>query len=360
MSNTVKTDLKMFAVANSRELLNSAALIIYQKRMKFRAKVMTFTSDAKNAQEWYAFECKKEPVLSYECEGIFWERAFPSDFFPSWKDVLKECGELLGNNGIVFCVFCTHYPNGEDNAVAYYSCPEGVGRQASGMVKAAWGRKFEKGISSPVYKIGNQLIPYELYHSEVPRQVYYPRGADSSYDLMLEKKKEKMAAARGKKAPGKQPAEPEKRKGYYEVAGAEAEKIPFGINDLREYIRRGVSEAGQKPARIPAEYTDLDIHPDAEEPVKIQGKHFTLAAAGELYDDLKRMIEAGGGVLHKDIVQKTDYLVLCFGVETFDEEKTRRDIAYMVWKAKADSGKKSKIRIVTDSQVLAALQPGEA
>lgn len=356
MGGDIIIDFRMFALANSKELLNSVALIIYQRCLKFRTRVMTFSTDAKNAQEWYGFEYAKDHISRYDCQQYRDPRRelYPVVFEP-WKNTLDECGKLLGNNGIVFCLFNIQNPDEEENCpIAYYSSPDGVGKQTSGTVKAAWGRHFEKGIKSPVYMIGSQLVPYELSHTKTTMQVRYPRGADSSYDLMLEKRREKLASARSKKAP-KEKQETEKKKGYYEVAVEEPEKIPFGINDLQEYIRKGISEAGMKPIRIPEAYSELEKCMDTDEKVEIRGKHFTLAAAGELYEDLKKMIEAGGGILHEQVVQKDDYLVICFGVESFDETETKKEIDYKIYNAMANKRKKCKVKIVMDYQLLAAL-----
>ena len=57
-------------------------------------------------------------------------------------------------------------------------------------------------------------------------------------------------------------------------------------------------EIDRMAERIPKEYLD---NVDLDETVTVQGKHFTLAGAGELYAKLQQMNEAKGGVVHKDL-----------------------------------------------------------
>lgn len=353
----IKIDCKLFAIANSKELLDTVAQIIYKNGFRFKADVMVFASD-ENEQIWYAFECKKEPAVKCECKNVIRDKNIPADFYPTWMNILEECGKLLGSNGIVFNLFYTQYPNGEKNATAYYSSPEGVGKQTSNHTKAAWYRNFDKSTKKAISGIGNMLIPYELYHTTTPRQVYYPAGADSSYDLMLEKKRERLEYARQKKeakakAEEKQSAEQEKKKGYYQIMITDPERTPFAINDFQEYLRKGVSDEEQNLSRIPKEYVQ---YVDLEEIVKVQGKHFTLAGAGELYERIQKMIEDKGGILHKDVVQKDNYLVICLGVEPLDEKETYRDIYFMILEVLNNRKKKAKTKIVTDRQLLRALQ----
>ena len=58
--NSFHLDLKMFALANSKELLNRAAMIVCQKCIDFQADLMTFSSVKENKPDWYAFEYAKK------------------------------------------------------------------------------------------------------------------------------------------------------------------------------------------------------------------------------------------------------------------------------------------------------------
>ncbi len=345
-------DCKLFSIANSKELLDAAAQIIYQKGFRFKADVMTFASDT-DKQTWYAFEYNKEAAVSREYKNVSLDKAIPADFFPTWIEIMEECGKLLGNNGIVYNLFYIKYPSGERKVITYYSSPEGLGKISSG-----WYKSFDKSSKKAISGIGKMLIPYEENHTTTPRQVYYPAGADSSYDLKLEKKREQLAYARQKKeakakAEEKQPAEEEKKKGYYQIMVPDPERVPFAVNNLQEYLRKGTSNEEQDLSRIPKEYLD-DV--DMDETVTVQGKHFTLVSAGELYDKLQQMIEAKGGVVHKDLILKDNYLVLCLGVEPLDEAEANRDIYFSIIGVLNKREKKAKIKIVTDRQLLLALQ----
>ena len=108
----------------------------------------------------------------------------------------------------------------------------------SSSTKASWYKSFDKSVKKPISSIGKMLIPYELYHTTVPRQVFYPDGADSSYDDMLERRREQLAMARRQKAENssseeKEPVEPEKRVGYYQVIFPEPEGV--SIASIEEY-----------------------------------------------------------------------------------------------------------------------------
>ncbi len=223
MRTKVKIDnCKLFALANDKDLLDRVSMILFEKCFQFQADLMVFTSDAKNAQYWYGIKCEKRIDETVDEE----------EFYAPWLAVLEECGKTLGNNGIVFCQFM-EYSWGEKRAVARYSSPKGVGEQDSHCQRKAWANGFDAANKTAIYNIGKLLIPDELYNTKEPSgMAYYPNGADSSYDLVLERKREALAHARRLKtekepAVDENPAESDKKKGYYRVDIASPEQVPF-------------------------------------------------------------------------------------------------------------------------------------
>ena len=234
MGGHVSIDYKLFAIANSKELLNQAARLVYDKGFQFKpAPVLTYVSD-ESEQVWYAFECGEQYAARFECVSYAMAKgAIPESFWDGWKALLGECGELLENNGVVFNLFYIRYPNGEKEPIAYYCSPGGVGHVRSHTLKSVWYKTFDKSVKKGISSIGNILMPYEMYHTKAPRDVFYPEGADSSYDDLLEKRREKMAAARAKKEElkkaGIKPDETEVKKGFYQFGDPGPETVPYGV-----------------------------------------------------------------------------------------------------------------------------------
>ncbi len=233
MGKHVSIDYNVFAIANSKELLNQAAQLVYEKGYGFQpAPVLTFVSD-ESEQVWYAFECKKAYAVSFECISYaLADSAIPGSFWDGWKGLLGECGELLGNNGVVFNMFYIHYPNFEDKPIAHYSGPNGVGTSWANSKPTVWYRDFDKSVKKGISEVGKILMPYEMFHTKTPRDVYYPEGADSSYDDLLEQRREKMALARAKKEElkkaGVKPDDSDVKKGFYQFGDPGPETVPLG------------------------------------------------------------------------------------------------------------------------------------
>ena len=92
---------------------------------------------------------------------------------------------------------------------------------------------FEVPNKTAIYNIGSLLIPEELYNTkEPPKMAFYPDGADSSYDLKLERQREKLAHARRLKKEKEPKTEEQqedtgRKKGYFQVIPENPEQIPF-------------------------------------------------------------------------------------------------------------------------------------
>ena len=227
---TFSLNLKMFALANNKELLNNAAMIICQKQIKFTADLMTFASVKERKQNWYAFRFAKKLADSYKGTESSLYGGNP-DFLPSWKEAADQCGKLMGNNGVVFFMFMINYRDGRTKPIAIYSCPEGFGYVHSNTLEAAWGRSFEKPLSNPVYVIGKELVPYELHHPSNYTDIDFSRYANDPLNDIYEKITA-SAETRIKKAEKKileklKTADPKKRQGYYLVTDEKPETIPF-------------------------------------------------------------------------------------------------------------------------------------
>ena len=236
---TFDLDLKMFALAKDKELLNSAALMICQKCIEFTAELMTFRSVKENKQDYFAFRFAKKDVDKYAYKGSFDNvlRENPSDFLCLWKETLDECGKILGNDGVVFCMFMINDSIAGSKPVAYYSSPDGVGRATSSTLEAAWGRHFVKPLSNPVYLIGKELVPYELYHTPDANNIDYSQCYDREerwelFDETMTAAKTRAERSEKKKIEMLKTADPRKRQGYYLVTDKTAEGIPFGKKKL--------------------------------------------------------------------------------------------------------------------------------
>ena len=225
----------MFALANSKELLNTAASVICQKCLKLEAKIMTFSSVKKNKQDWYAFKFAKEQAGTYSYKGTMITKlgAMPSDFIKSWKEALNECGKILGNNGVVFVtfLFTFSYIPATVEPMAFYSCPEGYDYMYSSTLESAWGKSFDKPLSNPVYLIGKSLVPYELFHTPDYSNIeHYRSENDDVSEIYADRERateSRCSRANKKNLEMLKIADPRKRQGYYLVTNENPETIPF-------------------------------------------------------------------------------------------------------------------------------------
>lgn len=235
LNYTIYLDLKMFALANSKELLNKISMIVSQKCVKVEAALMTFASVNENMQNWYAFELAKRKADTYTYEGYKEYLGYmPPDFLQSWKEAATECGQMLGNNGVVFFVFITELHH-KITTMAIYSCPDGYDIVKPGNLESVWGRHFENQRSNPVYLIGKDLIPYELYHPPAYDNIDYSRYEDypmnEIYEMIEEASEKRTSRAEKKRIENLLTTTPRKRKGYFLVTGLAPEIIPFGSNE---------------------------------------------------------------------------------------------------------------------------------
>lgn len=230
--NSFHLDLKMFALANSKELLNHAAMIVCQKCIDFQADLMTFSSVKENKPDWYAFEYAKKRADEYSYKGVYRQLSeMPSDFLQPYKEALEQCGKLLGNNGVVFITFVISELDCTIKTMALHSCPEGFHTVYSSQLKAAWGRCFEKPLSNPVYVIGKDLVPHELFNPPNYTDIDFSRYENDSMSEMNDKittaAETRYRKAEKKKLENLKTADPKIRQGYYLVTSKNAEVIPF-------------------------------------------------------------------------------------------------------------------------------------